>query len=106
MKELIGADIAPAILADKIRDLQEEWKTLSTTGTGNDRDLWESFNQAADKAFEPCKAYFAEQTKLRDSYVELRSEEHTSELQSRPHLVCRLLLEKKKQKKIRIKTNM
>src|SRR5690554_7296031 len=26
---------------------------------------------------------------------EYRSEEHTSELQSRPHLVCRLLLEKK-----------
>src|SRR5690625_2152836 len=28
--------------------------------------------------------------------VERRSEEHTSELQSRGHLVCRLLLEKKK----------
>src|SRR3712207_7834227 len=28
---------------------------------------------------------------------ELRSEEHTSELQSRQYLVCRLLLEKKKQ---------
>src|SRR5690554_7023360 len=28
-------------------------------------------------------------------FVEKRSEEHTSELQSRPHLVCRLLLEKK-----------
>src|SRR5205809_1273775 len=28
----------------------------------------------------------------------MRSEEHTSELQSRLHLVCRLLLEKKKQK--------
>src|SRR3989442_10199300 len=27
---------------------------------------------------------------------QFRSEEHTSELQSRPHLVCRLLLEKKK----------
>src|SRR5690554_7227422 len=27
-----------------------------------------------------------------------RSEEHTSELQSRPHLVCRLLLEKKNKK--------
>src|SRR3989442_5073406 len=27
----------------------------------------------------------------------VRSEEHTSELQSRPHLVCRLLLEKKKE---------
>src|SRR2546429_10014145 len=29
-------------------------------------------------------------------YVDARSEEHTSELQSRLHLVCRLLLEKKK----------
>src|SRR2546429_3321823 len=29
-------------------------------------------------------------------YVVVRSEEHTSELQSRLHLVCRLLLEKKK----------
>src|SRR5687768_17912977 len=31
--------------------------------------------------------------------IETRSEEHTSELQSRLHLVCRLLLEKKKKKK-------
>src|SRR5690554_7027035 len=29
-----------------------------------------------------------------------RSEEHTSELQSRPHLVCRLLLEKKKNRNL------
>src|SRR5439155_3148961 len=36
--------------------------------------------------------------------VRKRSEEHTSELQSRGHLVCRLLLEKKKKKiHIRIK---
>src|SRR3712207_8116076 len=31
--------------------------------------------------------------------VDLRSEEHTSELQSRQYLVCRLLLEKKKKNK-------
>src|SRR2546422_4121772 len=31
-----------------------------------------------------------------DSLEKARSEEHTSELQSRLHLVCRLLLEKKK----------
>src|SRR3989442_7660131 len=41
-------------------------------------------------------------TCISSSYIQLvemqvqRSEEHTSELQSRPHLVCRLLLEKKK----------
>src|SRR3989442_6072623 len=29
-----------------------------------------------------------------------RSEEHTSELQSRPHLVCRLLLEKKTKRQL------
>src|SRR2546422_2858173 len=33
------------------------------------------------------------------SLKNLRSEEHTSELQSRLHLVCRLLLEKKKKKR-------
>src|SRR3989449_5233283 len=33
-----------------------------------------------------------------------RSEEHTSELQSRLHLVCRLLLEKKKQRSARAMT--
>src|SRR5690554_2963586 len=38
--------------------------------------------------------------------VKLRSEEHTSELQSRPHLVCRLLLEKKKKtRKERVSSN-
>src|SRR5436305_10438269 len=34
-----------------------------------------------------------------------RSEEHTSELQSRPHLVCRLLLEKKKKSLTRFKVH-
>src|SRR5690625_6727829 len=33
---------------------------------------------------------------FKEAMMELRSEEHTSELQSRGHLVCRLLLEKKK----------
>src|SRR5207253_9537976 len=36
----------------------------------------------------------------RAEHWKVRSEEHTSELQSRGHLVCRLLLEKKKKKKI------
>src|SRR2546422_6137114 len=36
---------------------------------------------------------------------EVRSEEHTSELQSRLHLVCRLLLEKKKKRKLHMMCN-
>ena len=36
-------------------------------------------------------------------FIFFRSEEHTSELQSRQYLVCRLLLEKKKKKKAKKK---
>src|SRR5689334_24440166 len=36
--------------------------------------------------------------RVRQSHKRGRSEEHTSELQSQFHLVCRLLLEKKKKK--------
>src|SRR3989454_8705727 len=39
----------------------------------------------------------AEEAKLAKEQAELRSEEHTSELQSPCNLVCRLLLEKKKE---------
>src|SRR5690625_5739897 len=44
--------------------------------------------------------YFKDNVLLEQPFVKdssVRSEEHTSELQSRGHLVCRLLLEKKKQ---------
>src|SRR5690606_33592992 len=44
----------------------------------------------------PPALSFEEERYLRARYIHLRSEEHTSELQSRENLVCRLLLEKKK----------
>src|SRR5687768_18268877 len=40
--------------------------------------------------------YYDDVTREVEKKIETRSEEHTSELQSRLHLVCRLLLEKKK----------
>src|SRR3712207_8610727 len=46
-------------------------------------------------AGEPMADVVARSSRLRG--VKVRSEEHTSELQSRQYLVCRLLLEKKKQ---------
>src|SRR2546422_3291983 len=53
----------------------------------------------------PCAAPRCQAMQLRPArsaihrIIEARSEEHTSELQSRLHLVCRLLLEKKKKQK-------
>src|SRR5947199_1899532 len=48
------------------------------------------------RADRPTRPSHAEGPKRR---LLMRSEEHTSELQSLRHLVCRLLLEKKKKKK-------
>src|SRR5258708_31867595 len=45
-----------------------------------------------------AKPMTSEKTSCRVRMASKRSEEHTSELQSPDHLVCRLLLEKKKQK--------
>src|SRR2546429_5414423 len=39
---------------------------------------------------------------IAQSRMQVRSEEHTSELQSRLHLVCRLLLEKKRDRNIKL----
>src|SRR5258708_33075217 len=49
-----------------------------------------------------CEGHIVSPYIKRDSSLFLRSEEHTSELQSPDHLVCRLLLEKKKKKKTRM----
>src|SRR2546422_4355026 len=48
--------------------------------------------------FEPVEEVAFVGGQLRDGPDDLRSEEHTSELQSRLHLVCRLLLDKKKRR--------
>src|SRR5687768_17803222 len=52
--------------------------------------------RAAAPASRHCSARSSTPRRTADTPAALRSEEHTSELQSRLHLVCRLLLEKKK----------
>src|SRR5690554_7060125 len=55
-----------------------------------------SVGDAQEEVELPLKMLFIGDYTGRADDTPLRSEEHTSELQSRPHLVCRLLLEKKK----------
>src|SRR5690554_7685652 len=64
-------------------------------------ELDSSFTVKEDIDTNSVSFYIGKQNS-RNNYFLLgfRSEEHTSELQSRPHLVCRLLLEKKKNKNI------
>ncbi|MBL4797220.1 MAG: DUF349 domain-containing protein [Oleispira sp.] len=57
--------IDPSVLADKISALQEEWKTLGPIDRQDDKILWKRFRTAADKAYLPCKAHYAEMAVLR-----------------------------------------
>src|SRR2546422_6747551 len=72
--------------------------------------------QRLDRALARDAGLLGEQHRLRegehldgealvDRDLHRRSEEHTSELQSRLHLVCRLLLEKKKKRKIKVESD-
>src|SRR5690625_6911967 len=76
-----------------------EFPVTVTDATGDEL----TFDDKAEKIVSvlPSNTEIAFALGLEDEIVgvtELRSEEHTSELQSRGHLVCRLLLEKKKKK--------
>src|SRR5947209_16303533 len=71
-------------------------------GTGKST-LLEAFTQRARAAGATvirldCRTIEATEAGFLSELIAARSEEHTSELQSRQYLVCRLLLEKKKKK--------
>src|SRR3712207_7963520 len=75
---------------DLMRDLRatHNLRGIALSGYGMEEDLQRSRDAGfADHLTKPINLHA----------LERRSEEHTSELQSRQYLVCRLLLEKKKQ---------
>src|SRR3712207_8911837 len=61
-----------------------------------DLDVTEIARPPRDR--KPVETAWVDAARSSAAYTRLRSEEHTSELQSRQYLVCRLLLEKKKKR--------
>lgn len=74
MEELGGSALKPVDLANRIQALQQEWKDLSRGGQHQDEALWQQFQTASDKAYEPCRAYFARQATERDNNAEKRQQ--------------------------------
>src|SRR5690348_17689547 len=78
------------------------YTTLFRSGFENQKFLKMALRKLrqAQKHFSRCKKGSKNREKTRRKvarlHYQIRSEEHTSELQSPVHLVCRLLLEKKK----------
>lgn len=58
MEALVGAELDPQALAGRIRRLQDEWRLLGEADKGRNKELWERFSAAAEKAYEPCRDYF------------------------------------------------
>src|SRR2546422_1429369 len=75
------------------RSNQTQWETRTSTRVCVHPDT-RTFVQVGGQA----RTAWARSSRQRGLRARRRSEEHTSELQSRLHLVCRLLLEKKKKK--------
>lgn len=72
MESLIGATLDPLALADRIRGLQDEWRTLSKGAGENVETDWQRFQEAARKAYQPCSEYFAAQALVRKENLRRR----------------------------------
>ncbi len=72
MEALIGSSEAPKALADRIKQLQEEWRTISKGVLSDSEADWQRFHQASVTAYQPCREYFEAQAKLRQANLEKR----------------------------------
>jgi len=67
LEALDGSKEHPESLANKVKRLQEEWRSLSKGGKDQDQELWEKFHELAQKVYQPCRDYFAEQATIRQN---------------------------------------
>jgi hypothetical protein len=74
MEALVGADEAPEALAEQIRALRQEWRTLNQGVATDVSAEAERFELAYQAAFKPCQAYFAEQAAVRRANLEARKQ--------------------------------
>jgi exonuclease SbcC len=67
VQALVEHPRAPPDQADRLKALRVAWRELGPVARAADARLAERFNVLAEQAFEPCRAYFAEQAELRRS---------------------------------------
>jgi hypothetical protein len=72
MEALIGSSEEPKALADRIKQLQEDWKTISKGVIIDSEADWQRFHRAAEAAYLPCRAYFEAQAQLRQANLDKR----------------------------------
>jgi hypothetical protein len=73
MESLVGSTLDPITLANRIKSLQQEWRTLGK-GVGEKHEVdWQRFDDAAQKAYQPCREHFEAQALARQENLRRRS---------------------------------
>lgn len=72
LEALIGADEEPEALAEHIRALRQEWRTINKGIAVDVGTEVERFERAYQAAFQPCQAYFAAQAAMRRANLDSR----------------------------------
>ncbi len=73
MESLVDASLDPPVLAERIKSLQEDWRTLSKGAGENLEADWQRFQEAAQKAYQPCREYFEAQAAQRQENLQRRA---------------------------------
>jgi len=73
MESLVGSTLEPPVLAERIKSLQEDWRTLSKGAGENLEADWQRFQEAAQKAYQPCREYFEAQALQRQDNLQHRT---------------------------------
>jgi hypothetical protein len=65
MQALVGAELSPEELAQQIRHLRDDWRTLNRGAAEEPTPELQAFEDAAERAYEPCREHFARQAEVR-----------------------------------------
>ena len=74
MQALVGSQEEPEALAEHIRALRQEWRTINRGIASDSSEDAEKFEQAYAAAYQPCKEYFAAQAAIRRENLEARKQ--------------------------------
>ena len=61
LRSIATDPVDPASQADRLRKLRQQWQDLGAPASTDERSLQNQFDDLAEQAFAPCKAYYAEQ---------------------------------------------
>ena len=72
MESLVGSTEEPKMLSERIKSLQQEWRTISKGIVSDAAADWERFQRASHAAYLPCQAYFEAQAQRRGENLQHR----------------------------------